>query len=244
MKMYFCLIKVLFLVSAVCLIHTAPAIAQRSCDLELKIVEPADNAEIPFGDTATISYSIKNLGPEDITEQDTIYLNMQDMPFLTFLHEHIAVGDSVIYPYLSIWNESDSDLVFSACLFLRADMNHSIVDSFHANDSACVTFILKGSSTGIADVSGSGAAPEKIALYPNPASTFVSIPLDNTLRKEGAVYVKDLLGRTCLQYSYGPAAVSGSKALQLDVSALKPGVYFVEVNAAGKRYSGKLLIRK
>ncbi|MDI9338993.1 MAG: M43 family zinc metalloprotease [Sediminibacterium sp.] len=80
-----------------------------------------------------------------------------------------------------------------------------------------------------------------LSLYPNPAkgSTILSMHLSNT--SELGYTVIDLTGRTVYsapQETY----TAGEHGILIDTRALKPGVYFVNINLNGTTLSRKLLV--
>jgi len=85
-------------------------------------------------------------------------------------------------------------------------------------------------TAGIKDLAANG-----FALYPNPASGKVTLLLQNA--EAGNVTVTDVLGKTMFTTS-----LNGAQS-NLDVSALKTGVYFVSVTANGKQSTKKLVIK-
>lgn len=241
MKIVFPQMKIRILLLVVYLMSGQASNAQKICDLQLNIVTPVNNEEIASGDTTTLTYSIKNLGPDDVSEQDTLHIEIEGLPFLSRIYEDIAVGDSVVFPSLTAWNDDDSDMTFNVCLLLRADLNNSIQDSVHINDTSCVNFIVKGHGTGISELQNDH--PNNLALYPNPATNEVMLLLNmNKPRGQISVMVKDCLGRTCLQRQYGRSELSITN-IKLDISSLNSGIYFVELNEEGKKSIGKLMVR-
>jgi sugar lactone lactonase YvrE len=72
---------------------------------------------------------------------------------------------------------------------------------------------------------------QSLQIYPNPASAAVWIPLDHSFE----VKLHDLMGNL-LQHEW-------METKQLDVSALKSGVYILEVQQQGQRYRTRLVIQ-
>ena len=73
------------------------------------------------------------------------------------------------------------------------------------------------------------AAGQSIAIYPNPATTQLTIQFNNPVilsGAEGQVTITNILGQTV----YLQTAPANCMLLQVDVSALSAGVYFVKVN--------------
>lgn len=79
----------------------------------------------------------------------------------------------------------------------------------------------------------------QVSIYPNPAINLVTINLDaNIAGKSKLVQVKDLTGKLVLNSSF----LMNSNKLNLDVSALESGIYFVNVLVENNNMVTKKLI--
>ncbi|MGQ9818406.1 MAG: T9SS type A sorting domain-containing protein [Candidatus Kapaibacteriales bacterium] len=83
----------------------------------------------------------------------------------------------------------------------------------------------------------------KLSVYPNPVSNVASINFyaDGFVNLEVALFSSD--GQWTKSFYNGPVS-AGVKGLSFDLSEFANGLYFVVVNANGKRYSEPLLIVK
>jgi hypothetical protein len=104
-----------------------------------------------------------------------------------------------------------------------------------------VTFILKGSGTGITDLNP--PAIKELSLYPNPANT--EIHLFTGMDKPGRVVISvtDITGRSCLEKNIAQWNPAGNKPVSLDISPLQPGLYLVELKTEAYRKRAKLLVK-
>jgi len=77
-----------------------------------------------------------------------------------------------------------------------------------------------------------------ICFSPNPANTFVRLTGLGDLNANSVISVFDISGRKILERNY-----ILRDGMQLDISGIAPGTYFVNVIAGSSIYSGKLLIK-
>jgi hypothetical protein len=79
-------------------------------------------------------------------------------------------------------------------------------------------------------------------VFPNPASTGLMVEYEKSHPGKTVVTIKDVLGRTVLRQNAFRQRI-GLQNLELDVSGLRPGLYWITVSDIEKRYSRKLMIR-
>lgn len=220
------------------LLFKQKAFAQKHADLLFHVISPSNGEVIPYGDTAYLRFSVTNLGPDNVDSTTPLYIDEVNGFSSRVITPNIAVGDSAIDIYLISFSNTPANDTFSSCLYLNKSLNTGIVDNNQTNDTACVAFILEGSTAGI--LSFKEKSIEKVKLYPNPAMDVVRLFI--SLSQPGIVNlsVKNILGRTVLQHNYG--WLSQSKTLKLDVSSLKEGIYFVEMAVGQQRVIKKLVI--
>lgn len=96
-------------------------------------------------------------------------------------------------------------------------------------------------ATGVFDLGKNGST--EVAIYPNPASTQVTIQaMLPPMQKAAQVAVYDATGKLVRQI---PAQVTGALLAQtLDVSALQPGIYFLQImDEAGAALAAKKFVK-
>lgn len=83
--------------------------------------------------------------------------------------------------------------------------------------------------------------PEKtIAIYPNPATTIVSLDLGEHISDKTMIEVLDLSGKEILRKE----AMSNSSNTDLDISGIPSGIYTVKINFPGRSETLKLVITR
>lgn len=222
----------------------AAAQSVKFCDVALSVHHPEEGQVFDYGDTVTIYITLKNNGPDDLLPTDTIAYEITDFALVSLYADTLRAGDSVAFPNIGgLYNTGIEDDTVTWCFNLDNSLYDTYTDSISSNDSACVTFILKGShQTGIPDIRRPGTGTLK--LFPNPASSTIHIPfpVGNRLSGNISVYVTNMLGTVLLSRDYGQVAPQ-TQSLPFHISKLEPGLYWVILMEDGKKYAGKLLIR-
>jgi hypothetical protein len=103
------------------------------------------------------------------------------------------------------------------------------------NKGGEVQFSFKLDVTAILGIEDVKEQPE-LFLYPNPVSSKAHLVVKNTGYGRASIFVNDLSGRT-LSILQTEMDGQGSKELEFDASALRPGLYFIELRRDGKPVS-------
>lgn len=84
--------------------------------------------------------------------------------------------------------------------------------------------------------------PEEVAveMYPNPASNLVNLEVNGALGQPATVKVLNSLGQEVMQLNW----TAGQNKMQIDLTALTPGVYYVQIGGNGFQSIEKLVISK
>ena len=78
-----------------------------------------------------------------------------------------------------------------------------------------------------------------IALYPNPASNLVNIGLPNTVVGSTTFEITNSLGQVVRRLQHEAAGAP----VQLDISSLTQGIYFIAIENQNSRTVEKLIVR-
>jgi hypothetical protein len=99
-------------------------------------------------------------------------------------------------------------------------------DGRTSGDTIMVSILsIKEFITSIPDISAGG---QKISLYPNPASDFVTIDADNSILGS-SYYVIDQAGRQVLK------GIIGTTITTVDIKQLEKGMYFIQVESQARK---------
>jgi hypothetical protein len=253
-----------FLLTLAAMAAGTGAYAQKNCNLQLTLVSPTNNQQIPFtveSDESTkvyVKFNIKNHGPDAIAPTDTIYYisefsgTLRSVQGLT-----IASGATQLWdPQIYINNTVTADETRDYCLRLfpqtnvyngvnGTDTNWVTVtynDSDTSNNRGCSTVILK--KQGSISVAEMNQANPVLSVYPNPARDAVHFRIGLAKTEHVSVSVRDITGRIMLSNDFGRMEAGETPALKLDVSTLTSGLYFVELRAGDKKANGKFTIER
>ena len=126
------------------------------------------------------------------------------------------------------WTQVDiSKLVLNRAIRLEFSLSSSDNGSFGMNTPAffCVDDVMHPTTGSVAKMKS-----ENIGVYPNPAKDNLYIQLEG--QAKATVY--DLNGQIVL-------ANESADAAAINISALKPGVYFIQLEKEGKQYHAKFV---
>jgi type IX secretion system substrate protein len=98
------------------------------------------------------------------------------------------------------------------------------------------------SDCGVTGVPAASEAPS-INIFPNPASSMVNIAWTAMRQGSANVVVTDIMSRVVLTVMLTNNA-TGSGSMQVDISGLTDGIYFVTISPAGYRFTDKLVVGK
>jgi|GEM_PF-536838 len=215
--------------------------AQVATDLQLSVVHPTNNQIIPYGDTLDIMLSIRNNGPNDIVG-DTLILRISGAPINILVVDTIAVGDTIIRRGITSFSSQAPDDNVDICFYLYYSLFNSVVDSNAVNDTACVSFVLKGSDSKVGIHDGKFTDESNLVIFPNPACDVLNIKMKTDLATLGNYTVFDQLGRLKQTGTIVQTQIFPKKDLQLNVSDLSPGLYYIQFSLGENIKAGQKFI--
>lgn len=136
-------------------------------------------------------------------------------------------------------NETLTDIVISPSNMIVIGGYHSSSDlsfgeidlTYNGINSSLFVASFDG-ATGISDLESS----TDIRVYPNPCSDILSLKLDDLNDTQVNISIHSFLGQTVLQTSK-----NFNSSINLNVEALSPGMYFVEISNATSKWNTKFL---
>ncbi|MFK7773248.1 MAG: T9SS type A sorting domain-containing protein [Saprospiraceae bacterium] len=84
---------------------------------------------------------------------------------------------------------------------------------------------------------------DALEIYPNPASEFIMIKMDEKIGQPKSVQLTDVMGRVIL-FSEMKNLIIGNGLLQIDVNDYPTGMYYYNVETEKSVYTGKVMIQK
>lgn len=194
----------------------------KSCDLSIELLFTEDTVVVPFGDTLEFFVKLTNHGPDDIELGDRILYTIVGAPFVSSNTSLVIEnGNSVVLPDIRSWaNASQEEDELSVFCFELLESD-SYDDPNLGNNSSCVSALFEGNTTSINE-----NAKTDLTIFPNPLIGDIlyidNVPLDYPL----VVNIIDPLGRVVKDFNF----VENDNSINLDLSILKNGIYFLEWN--------------
>jgi hypothetical protein len=178
-------------------------------------------------------YTIKNLGPDSITPNDTIYVYWREdwSSYVSFARiklskNTIAPGDTMMRKKDQVFmSVPDKSMIENAkfCMKVNASRDGVNRDNNTMNDEYCET-----TNTGIANL----VVPQLIPVYPNPVTSAITIDESIT---DFTIELFDVTGRRVVHEHT-------QSNNTLSVSQLPPGIYAYRITTVNNQVlSGKLV---
>jgi hypothetical protein len=218
---------------------------QRTCDMQVTLLEPAPSAVINANAQYNLRVNIVNNGPDTLFTGDTLYYNQPSQPLFTYSSYILAqpiVPSGNVNLTLEVMhnvntNQQDETMDYYIYVVSNPTNNGAFIDTTNDGNNydvnANVTF-KAGQPTAIHDVEKSKNA---LKLYPNPAGAQISFEMDasNTVL---AATISDISGRKILNSTFNQKAKT---EYSLDVSGLLPGMYIVQLQTDKGTATGKFI---
>lgn len=265
--------KRIFTTLALLTAFASGASAQRSCDIEVMLVTPTTDTPVTTvlgcGTTDSLRMNVIaiNNGPGSLVKNDTFWYNspLSDVNYVRgfLVDTTYGVGDTLLAGNITmaysqikkLWGSSGSGLaevpkasfntnntiyaaVFS-CDRIGGYGGSAVTDPDEDNN-ADVGLVKINCGTGIDDLFGNSKM-QTLATYPNPAYDKVSFKY-NFNNNAATVRITDIAGRIVLSRDFGKQ--SGEKELSMDITALKNGMYYLELITDDKRAISKITVQK
>ncbi len=224
--------------------------AQRKCDLQVTAVDPSGT--ITSGVAFNMNVKVKNLGPDAVAAGDTLSIFLVVNGNLlsagggayigkTFYNTTFALNEEKTLSVLTGFALTGPQGSFPICglSLLRNFSADSVRDLVSTNNLGCntVNFVWK---TGINTPATSENFIDAISVYPNPVIEQTKITYSLNQNSDIRISIKDITGRE-VQQVISENQASGLYEKELNLSALKAGVYFVEYLVNDKVYTSKLI---
>jgi hypothetical protein len=218
---------------------------QRTCDMQVTLLEPAPSAVINANAQYNLRVNIVNNGPDTLFTGDTLYYNKPTQPLFTYssyiLTQPIVPNGNVNLTLETLHNvntnQQDETMDYYVYVVSNPLNNGRFIDTTNdANNydvNTNVTF-KAGQPTSINDVEKNR---NTLKLYPNPANSQISFNIDASNTALVAT-VSDISGRKIMSSTINQKAKT---EYQLDISGLLPGMYIVQLQTDKGITTGKFI---
>jgi PKD repeat protein len=155
--------------------------------------------------------------PQGITQSgDTLFANAGGASYQWYYNGSIISG-ATNYFYLATFN---------------GDYNVLVTDSNGCGTEAAIFNVLT-------DVYSGSSLESIFTIYPNPARNFVTIEAQQIF-EQGIISLSNIQGQMIIEKFY--LNFSEKKSVQLDLSMIPSGMYFLEINNSEKTFRTKLVM--
>jgi hypothetical protein len=125
-------------------------------------------------------------------------------------------------------------------------MNHSAVPSLNGiitvkSSNTCGTSPVKVLSVVTTLCPRLGDAATQLQVYPNPANAYINVSFKVEQSQQATIILRDAAGRVV--YNEATDAAAGFNNLQIDLSNLSKGVYFVQLQTDSSSENTRLIIK-
>ncbi len=214
---------------------------QRSCNLAVTLVSPAEDAVIPSMASFDVVVNIQNNGADSLKTGDTLYYHSPLMfafdYYPVILSQGIAPGAMAVLTIESILNENENiaDEEIDFCVEIRHHLldEGTFTDEDLSDNVGCNHITLE--PTLPSSISEQGTQ-QRIQPYPNPASTHIYFQLSQPQKEAVQARLLDMNGRQ-LQSSVFKDVQAGQR-LSVDISSLPAGTYMLELINGSQRATG------
>lgn len=226
--------------------------AQRTVDMETTLNQPTDGSTVRAGIPFTVEYVFKNNGPDIIKTTDTLFVwyyinnvNQAGLRQVFRLTSDLLKDSSITFTRPGIsFNTNQAAGAREFCVFGTV-INRSAdaaIDTSRANTNnnnrACSNLTL---TVGLGDELS--AKKLNANAYPNPMSSVGTISYTTAVSSDVSVKIFDIAGRQVLNVFEGKQD-AGDHTANFNVSELKDGIYFYQIQAGDVSTTNKLVIRK
>lgn len=218
---------------------------QRTCDMQVTLLEPAPSAVISAYASYDIRVNIVNNGPDTLFTGDTLYYNKPSQPLFNYnryiLTQPIVPNGNVNLTLETLnnvnTNQNDETMDYYIYVVSSPTNNGAFIDTTNDDNNydvnADVTF-KAGQPTAINDVEKN---KNTLKLYPNPAGSQISFEVGASNTTVTAT-VNDISGRAVLKSTFNQKAATEQ---HIDVSGLLPGMYIVQLQTDKGIATGKFI---
>lgn len=228
-----------------CAAFTQVNAQQRTCDMQVTLLEPAPSAVINAFAQYNLRVNIVNNGPDTLFTGDTLYYNKPTQPLFNYnpyiLTQPIVPNGNVNLTLETLnninTNQQDETMDYYIYVVSNPLNNGAFIDTTNdANNydvNTNVTF-KPCEPTSINDVEKS---KNTLRLFPNPAGSQISFNIDASNTALAAT-ISDISGRKVMSSTFNQKAKTEH---QLNVSALLPGMYIVQLQTEKGIATGKFI---
>ncbi len=233
---------------------------KRSINMDILFNTPYPADTLRSGIRTPIIGSVLNNGPDDLVAGDTLVFvtkinttTVLDVKVMT-LPKGIAKGEQLEIFKDSIMLEAAPGSISGTYVCLevlsdpstQAEINGALREISYRDpepelNEACNGVYIDGRSTALTTIDKPAV---QFNIFPNPASSKISlISYLYHGEKETHITIRNILGKTVQSLGYVSTTHREGEQLEIDISSLSNGLYFIELHNGAQKTSSKLVVR-
>jgi len=231
----------------VMLLMASAAFAQRTIELQVEIISPADGSTLNAGDNFVQQTLFTVIGPDSIAATDTLimidpFTSQSSQGYIYTGLTKVPGGDDTINLARNYQLTSASTGQGTYCVSAFViNASDPVIDSVYRH---CNTLnYVGGGGTGVKFVVAEQTVNTVGKVFPNPANSMASFELSLGDKQAVSVKVVDLAGRVVLQEDKGNLS-KGTHTISVNTSGIAPGLYLYQVSIGRSLETGKLYITR
>lgn len=222
---------------------------KRTIDLTATLLSPVNNDVANPGQQINITTRIKNLGPDTLTQSDTIeFMLIYDgypiqfgnppLPYLPLNAPYLEPGDSTQSNFqFTISNNWPTGPASFCVVMLMRNAQDTIVDNDTLNNKSCAAISVEYPVSVNVLTSTIG----DVSVYPNPVSDMANFAVTLNKASDVQVIVTDITGRVVMNELRNN--LQGKQVIKINTSSLSEGTYLYKVNTGSEVKTGKMIVR-
>lgn len=227
--------------------HAATA-QVKNADISVAITSPANNVVIPAGDSLYLSFDYTNNGPDVLPAGDTVFFFSGGIVLYSHLNADLPVGGGISMNDMIYYHNPTNEPISGSFCILHIPQSAvtypngggtartTYQDPEPLNDTSCIMATLETTPSNLKAVK---AAKDQFEVFPNPASEklFVNLLQNGT---DVEISIINNLGQVVRVEKVNATR----EKMELDVTQLPAGIYFIRQVAGAADASARFTIQR
>ena len=234
------------LITLICILVSLSVHAQRSADLSVKLLSPANNQHIPIATPFTFDLLLKNNGTDTLRGSDSLqfiaiwdgapmlFQNGTQMdPYKLYTGITLAGGDSTHISFTMAFANSASSSSSFCPKIIPFNNTALLIDPDTSNNIECVTLIHNPNAV------SNTTAEAGLLVYPSPATNMLYFRLKMEHAAQVQFRILDMTGRIIKNELKNLS--QGTHNVSIGLNDLAPGNYLYQIVKGENAISGRFV---
>ncbi len=237
-------LPILFLLALLCYTHAWSQ--KRNIDLQATLTSPTTNEVVHAGQQFNITTWIKNLGPDTLTQSDTIEMRLSfngntihfgnpPESYLNIAAPDLLPGDSARSSFqFTISNTWPTGMAIVCTKMLAKNAADNIIDNDTLNNKSCATVEIKDPLS----VNAFNKDKQQVKLYPNPAQDYITFDLSLNKRSNASISIINTNGQLISTHQH-LGLDAGNHTIKINIATFPTGQYMYRLTTDKDVNTGK-----